>query len=63
MSDTCNDWFYMGTDGPQGPFTHGQMAVWLQHGYLSGDLEVQRGEKSEWKPLGNYIGIGQDFEE
>ena len=63
VSDTCNEWFYMGMDGIQGPFTHAQMSVWLQHGYLSEDLEVQRGEKSEWKPLGNYVGVGQDFED
>ena len=60
--DVCNEWFYMSDDGPQGPFTQAQMVVWLQHGYLSENLKVRRGENSEWKPLDNYIGIGQDFE-
>ena len=60
--DACNEWLYMSETGPQGPFSHAQMAVWLQHGYLDGDLGVARGEAEPWKPLHNYFGEGKDFQ-
>ena len=60
--DACNEWLYMSDVGPQGPFTHAQMAVWLQHGYLSCELKVARGETEPWKPLSDFIGENKDFQ-
>ena len=50
-----------------GPFTHAQMSVWHEHGYLDGALQVKRGVGEEeeglrvedFQPLSNYI--GSDF--
>ena len=57
--DVCNEWLYMSDTGPQGPFTHAQMVVWLQHGYLDENLQVARGESEPWRPLREFI--GEDF--
>ena len=53
-SKICNTWYYLTDDGPQGPFTHAQMAVWLQHGYLVDELPVSRGNGEEYAPLSTY---------
>ena len=61
----CNEWYYWTEEGSQGPFTHAQMSVWLEHGYLEATLLVKRGDGAEallistltegYIPLSNYL--------
>ena len=66
----CNEWYYWTDDGAQGPFTHAQMSVWHEHGYLGGSLPVKKGghidttsnssntaDENSFHPLSDFIGV------
>ena len=60
----CNEWYYWTTDGPQGPFTHAQMSVWHEHGYLDSALQCKRGGEGKevltaegFRPLSEFLGV------
>ena len=64
VSSQCNEWYYWTTDGPQGPFTHAQMSVWHEHGYLDSALQCKRGGEGKevvtaegFRPLSDFLGV------